>query len=292
MLRQLTTSRFRRDAKLRISEIQYRSGIWRLNSNNRYLIVIGAQRAGTTSLYRWLSSQPNISPSIRKEVRYFTDFSDRPLNWYRSNFWFWRRGLRVDVTPDYMFVKGVAEALSRSIPDAMILMLLRNPLKRAFSHWQHMCDLGFESLSFADALAAEPARNPIGRPTVSELCRDTTRGSLRYSYLSRSLYAPQVEEWRAHFDEPQLLIADSDSVYEDGDSFLQWLGRMCDTPSIGSVSTGNSNHSRSHNHGREGDDGSGVTPEARRQLATDRAALADQLKEHEPTYGQFGWINQ
>jgi hypothetical protein len=134
--------------------------------------VIGAQKAGTTSLYHYLDQHPQIYMSPRKEPHFFQGT--------HSNFrWPGRRLAPVTDLRDYLALfegvndeKAIGEAsasylyspeapalIKRSVPDAKIIAVLRNPAQRAYSNFLHLRQVGREPLaSFADALQAEEQR--------------------------------------------------------------------------------------------------------------------------------------
>ena len=122
-------------------------------------IVIGAQRCGTTSLYAYLSSHPQVVPAIKKEVHFFDYNFGKGLDWYRSHFPRWTpMGVTGEATPYYMFHPNAAKRVYQVIPQTKLIMLLRNPIDRAYSHYHHEVRLGVESATFQEAIRLEPAR--------------------------------------------------------------------------------------------------------------------------------------
>ncbi len=112
----------------------------RLTSGSRRLpdfIILGAQRAGTSSLYYYLSQHPQILPAVRKELHFFDDHYRRGLGWYRSQFP--TRGARGTITgeatPYYLSHPHAPARIQRLLPQARLIVLLRNPVERAISHY-------------------------------------------------------------------------------------------------------------------------------------------------------------
>jgi hypothetical protein len=187
-------------------------------------LILGAQRCGTSSLYRYLGAHPDIIPSVRKETEYFSRSFHEGEDWYRAHFALrsrlalQRRARRQDqlcfeATPDYLFYPPVPGRVLSTLPDARFIVLLRDPVERAFSHFKHMRSLGVETLSFEEALAVEKDR------ISDDLCRihrepsHRSRSALRYSYVARGRYAEQLERWFDFFPVERFLILDSHAFF-------------------------------------------------------------------------------
>lgn len=187
-------------------------------------LIIGAQRAGTTSLFDYLTRHPDVAgPRASKgdvfwskELHFFDDRFWRGLGWYRSFFplALSRRVARLrggdmvasEATPSYLFHPAVPERVAATLPDVRLIALLRDPIERAYSHYQLMVRTGRETLSFEDALAAESERLA---GEVDRILADPRYTSHRYrhpAYVARGMYADQVERWLAHFPREQLLV--------------------------------------------------------------------------------------
>ncbi|MGZ4757801.1 MAG: sulfotransferase family protein [Acidimicrobiales bacterium] len=194
--------------------------------NTPDFMVIGAQRSGTSSLYRYLAAHPEGRPSLRKETEYFTRSYGEGPTWYRSHFTLRRRGVSFEATPDYLFHPLAPARVASDLPDCRLVVLLREPAARARSHWRHMTRIGFEHLSFADPLAAEPER------TAADLARleagePVVEGPLlRYSYRARGFYADQIDRWRAVFPTDQLLVLRSEDLFRDPAATLEQVERF------------------------------------------------------------------
>lgn len=186
-------------------------------------LVLGTMRGGTSSLYKYLSQHPEVSPSLRKEVEYFTRYYDCGETWYRRHFplrprrqlveGLGRRLTTFEATPYYLFEPRCAGRAHALLPSARLVVLLRDPVERAFSHFQHMTRLGFENLSFAEALAAEERRIT---PELTRMADEPTYFSHvhhRYSYLARGRYAEQIERWLEVYPRSSMLIVDSNELY-------------------------------------------------------------------------------
>ena len=228
-------------ARKRLGRI--RLGLRGLTSRYRMLpdfVILGGQRCGTSSLYKYLGRHPEIAPSLRKEVEYFTIDYGRGEGWYRAHFplrirrAFSRlRGkslLTFEATPDYLFDPRAPGRLKELLPDAKLIVLLREPVDRAFSHYHHMARLGLEDMSFPDAIAAEDARLS---GQLEEMARDPHSRVIpfrRFSYASRGFYAEQLERWFEHFPVEQFLILDSADFFSDPKTSLHRILEFVGAP--------------------------------------------------------------
>ena len=202
--------------RIAMARMRYRTptGGWRVLPD---ALVIGAQRGGTSALYRNLRAHPAVAPSFRKEVEYFSRYYSRGERWYRAHFGLaiGRRRLNFEATPDYLFHPLAAERAAATVPDARLVVLLRNPVDRAWSHFQHMVRLGYESLGFADALDAEGERCTADLDQLMAEPDHNPKALLRFSYIARGHYADQLSRWFAHYPRERFLILRSEDVFAD-----------------------------------------------------------------------------
>jgi hypothetical protein len=141
-----------------------RQGLQHLTRLKPAFIIIGAQRAGTTSLYSYLCAHPAILPARRKELHFSNRGFAQGMQWYRAQFPAWidhrerwgKRTLTGESTPAYLFHPLAAGRIQQSLPDVTLIALLRNPVDRAFSHYQHGLRAGYESLMFERQLPTKP----------------------------------------------------------------------------------------------------------------------------------------
>ena len=181
-------------------------------------VIIGAQRCGTTSLYDYLTQHPQIAPAARKEIHYFDNHYDRGSAWYRA--FFYRAALRRlfapcltgEATPYYLFHPHAAARLAADVPAARLIVMLRNPIDRAYSHYLHERRLGQETLPFAAAVAQETERV---QTTAAALQPPGAydQAHHHFTYLSRGLYAAQLRTWEQHFARSQMMIIISESFF-------------------------------------------------------------------------------
>ncbi len=187
-------------------------------------LIIGAQKCGTTSLYNYLIEHPWVAPSVTKEVHFFDHAFARGLAWYRRQFpsllekryarIVLRRGLITgEASPYYIFHPHAPQRVWAALPDAKLIVLLRNPVDRAFSHYQHSVRSGKETLPFEEAIEKEGERlqGELERMLADERYRSMAHQA--YSYLSRGIYIDQLRAWLRLFPAEQVLILNSEEFY-------------------------------------------------------------------------------
>ena len=198
-------------------------------------LILGAQKAGTTSLYNYLQRHPRVAPAFTKEVHYFTLHRDEPEAWYRAHFprvrSLERRGaVTGEATPYYLFEPRAPRRVARVLPESRFVLLLRDPVERAYSHYQHECARGRESLGFAAALETEEKRLTS---ELERMARDPSYTSAvhqQQSYFSRGLYAQQLERWREHYPAERFLILQSEAFFADPAATCQRVFEFLELP--------------------------------------------------------------
>jgi hypothetical protein len=178
-------------------------------------VIIGAAKAGTTSLYGWLSEHPFVAPASTKEVHYFDYNHYRGEDWYRAHFPLaldrdafaevhGRPFITGEASPPYIAHCWAPERLARLLPHAKLLVNVRDPVDRAYSQFQMSRREGEEPLeSFAQATAVEDERLD---PERARMRADPSYNSWPigcWSYLLRSRYAESLERWFELFGRDQ-----------------------------------------------------------------------------------------
>ena len=180
-------------------------------------VIIGTQRGGTTSLHAYLQAHPNIQTPAKKELHFLTDRYERGAAWYLGQFpALVPTGTLVgEATPYALYHPLAPRRLAEVAPNARVIVLLRNPVDRAYSHYLHERSRGHEDLSFEAAIAAEPARleGLEQQLAVGELM--TSDMHKRASYAARGRYAQQLDRWLSVFPREQMLIVRSEDLYGD-----------------------------------------------------------------------------
>jgi hypothetical protein len=186
------------------------------------VLIIGGQRCGTSSLYKYLGQHPEVRASIRKEIQYFTAFAERGEAWYRSHFPLAgtrssrRTKIYFEASPDYLLDHRCAARAAGVLKDARIVAIVRNPVARALSHYEHNCQLGHEWLPFDDALDAEESRLATHRERMDrEPDSPISKEYCRFSYVTRGFYAEQLATWMEHFPLERILVIESADLFRD-----------------------------------------------------------------------------
>ncbi len=186
-------------------------------------MIIGTQKGGTTSLFRYLSKHPDVEMAFKKEVHFFDCFYFKGIDWYLSHFPLRSEAAQSgEASPTYLFHPEAPSRIHAAFPQAKFIALLRNPVERAYSHHQMEFRRGRDSLSFEEAIAKEPERLRDSNP-------DIAGGNWRrYSYVSRGMYIEQMARWLEVFPREQFLIIKSEEFFREPERFfgqvLEFLG--------------------------------------------------------------------
>lgn len=165
-------------------------------------VVIGAAKSGTSFFYHLLSQHPLVEPAAFKELQFFDVHFGEGVEWYRRglpqpSLKGGRRTITGEATPHYLFHPHAAQRMAQVVPKARLIALLRNPVDRAYSHYQMVVKNGRETLYFEEAIRAEGARLRCER---DKMLRDEHYFSTDYrafSYLSTGVYVDQLLRGRS-----------------------------------------------------------------------------------------------
>ncbi|MDJ0557359.1 MAG: sulfotransferase domain-containing protein [Microcoleaceae cyanobacterium MO_207.B10] len=193
-------------------------------------LIIGAQKAGTTSLYNYLIQHPQIFPRKSfKEVRYYgrAEHYSRGWGWYLSNFpskIATGNRLNCDASPDYIYYEEVPQLIKKDLGNIKIIAILREPVSRAYSAWQMFHSFAnidndhlrrfYDPRSFSEAIAEEFSSD-----------FDYRKYPFRYDYVGRGRYTEQLENYYRYFDKDTILIL---SLNQFKKNLIETLNSVCD----------------------------------------------------------------
>jgi hypothetical protein len=205
------------------ARVVLRNGVWAYGWATSPLrplpdfLVLGAQKAGTTALYEYLRRHPQISGPSWKEISFFDRHWARGESWYRGNFpnLARTRGKLVgEASPSYVFHPLAPRRVHELVPEARLIVLVRNPVDRALSQYNHEVALGREPLHFEEALDAEEERLHDEEERMAADPRYFSREWWSHTYKARGRYAEQLERWLAVFPRERILVLASNELLE------------------------------------------------------------------------------
>lgn len=206
-------------------------------------LIIGTQKGGTTTLYDLITQHPEINAAKKKEVHYFDLNFHRSLRWYHSFFSYGK--ITGEASPYYLFHPLVPERIKSIFPEIKLIVILRNPIDRAFSHYNMILNRGKETLTFEDAISAENDR------LQREIKKIKTQKNYRsydhqyFSYLSRGEYYRQISHWYKYFPENQFMFIQSEQFFlhtqKTLDNVFSFLGIDSFIPEVSISRKGNYN---------------------------------------------------
>jgi hypothetical protein len=184
---------------------------------------VGVQKGGTTTLQRLLEQHPEAFLPAAKELHYFSLHHARGEAWYRQQFAAASPGQRSgEITPYYLFHPEAPRRIQSLLPQARLIVLLRDPVERALSQFFHSRRLGLEPLDMLEALAAEPQRL-AGATAVLTAADGIHRSHQEHSYLARSRYEEQLQRFEYLFPAEQLLVIKSEDLFKQPETIWRQL---------------------------------------------------------------------
>lgn len=172
--------------------------------------IIGAQKSGTTSLYSYLALHPQVRPSYVKEIHYYNKHFAKGKKWYRAHFPLGsldrekRDFITGEASTMYLHDPDSPARMYADVPRVKLMVVLRNPVGRAVSHYHHRVRSGREMRSFDDALGSALIKVKAG-----EYVSGTETDYLRYG-----CYAKDIQHWLAIFPEEQLRVIQAEALFE------------------------------------------------------------------------------
>ncbi|MEM7324262.1 MAG: sulfotransferase domain-containing protein [Actinomycetota bacterium] len=204
------------------------------------VMLAGVQRSGTTALFEALYRLPNVERPRRGKGSHFFSYNYyRGWEWFQSQFpteaWSDRVAAKVgvpmfcfDACPYYLFHPFAVERMAQALPDVKVMVMLRDPVRRAESHFHHSVSHGHEDLDFHQALAAEGARIDGEIEKMEQDWSYWSHSHEHHSYFSKGVYVEQLERLFRFYPRDQVMVIQSEEFYRNSNRVLaevtDWLG--------------------------------------------------------------------
>lgn len=193
-------------------------------------LCIGVARAGTTTLHKILIQHQDIYLPKIKEPHFF-DFEEnyqKGIKWYSKYFFGRYNGEKAigEITPSYIYIEKVAKRIYTDLgKDVKLIIMLRNPVDRAYSQYYLNIRRGVESFSFYDIMNTVNEEDRISKGLWEKKC---------YSYISRGLYANQIKRFLEYFpiDNMKIIIFEKDFI-QNRDNTISDIQRFLNVREVG-----------------------------------------------------------
>lgn len=196
-------------------------------------LIIGTQKSATTTLFYFLNSHPKLAGSWPKELHYFSKYRylGKDIEWYRKHFTSLKKEpLFFEASPNYIYYESVAQELNRNFPTIKLILILRNPINRAFSAWnmyrEHFINgnlhkrlapryPGSENLMYKN-LTEGRITYPTFTESIKIECDLINRGEPSgLNFLRKGLYYDQISAYYKYFPREQLFILGMKDLVSD-----------------------------------------------------------------------------
>jgi len=186
-------------------------------------LIIGAAKCGTSSLYEYLIQHPNVKPAAGKEINFFDKNYSKGQKWYRTYFPRLVNKNKIksniitgEATPRYIDHPQAPIRVKKLIPDVKLIILLRNPIDRAYSHWNMLIrNPAIETKPFEEAVKLEKKRIDGLYKKMENDENFYSPEYYQYAYLDRGLYLTRIKRWIKYFPRQQFLILDSEEFFNE-----------------------------------------------------------------------------
>ncbi len=184
-------------------------------------IIIGTQKGGTTSLFRYINEHPSVMPSLLKGTFFFIYHYNKGADYYKANFptvdELSDNGKRVKITgestADYIYYPGVERKIKLWMPEVKLLVILRNPVERSISEFFFLDVYKSSSKSFAEHVNIE-LDNISAALNSGKSYEEMFEERQKYPVLLRSLYSMQLTSWLETFRRDQIKVLQSEKLYQ------------------------------------------------------------------------------
>ncbi|MFW9929364.1 MAG: sulfotransferase domain-containing protein [Candidatus Thorarchaeota archaeon] len=203
-------------------------------------LIIGAAKSGTSSLYEYLNHHSSILPCVVKEPNYFTVYYDRGLDWYKSCFPFkfqkiftqGQKFITGEATARYYWYPHAAQRAHRVVPKAKIILLLRNPINRSYSHYKMRFKNKKVKQSFEEEIQNEET-NLKGE--WEKMLKNEGYFSFKFNsngYLTKGLYINYIKRWFEFFPKNNILIIKAEDFFSNPEKITNQTFEFLSLPPI------------------------------------------------------------
>ena len=204
-------------------------------------LIIGFVKCGTTSLYEYLLQHPNIYPPVGKEIDFFDRLYEKGTNWYKVSFPFKLQKSIVEnlqkkdfvtgeATPRYIEHPYALDRIKKIAPNTKFIILLRNPIDRAFSQYNQNLNNEYEYLSFEDAIKHEQER-------IKDRYKKMQSNKMYYSwdfdlfgYLEHGVYVDKIIRCMSIFPKEQFFILENEELLKNTSAAYNKVLKFLDLP--------------------------------------------------------------
>jgi len=186
-------------------------------------LIVGAQKAGTTALYRYLEQHHQLLQNKSwKEVHYFDDVKNyqKGIVWYLGHFPYKiekKNRLVFEATPEYLYYDHIPKLIKQDLGEMKIMIILRNPAERAYSAWkmynsfqnnphEHLREI-YDGRTFAESI-------------YQEMNNELDIDNEPYHYIGRGKYVYQIENYLEYFAKDSILVLDFNNFKKNLKSML------------------------------------------------------------------------
>ena len=188
-------------------------------------VVIGSTKSGTTSLHYYLIQHPRIISE--RNVHFFEYMQTNSIEWYRAHFptKAYKNFKKLTVgeqTATYLFHPLIPKRIHTTIPNAKLIVVLRNPVDRAYSNYTHQVREGIEKRTFEEAIKSELKRIEICKNNSEyKINNDDFSNHVIFSYLRHGIYVDFIKAWMEFFTKEQFLILPTYDLNNNRAKFLK-----------------------------------------------------------------------
>lgn len=192
-------------------------------------LLVGGQRCGTTSLHRALVAHPQVfGATFHKGVNYFDLNYERGMDWYRAHFPRLEPARRraavlgegtepvaTESSGYYLYHPLAPERIAHDLPDARLIMMVRDPVERAYSAYKHEVARGFESESFERALELEESRLAGEEERLASEVGSPSYAHRHWAYLARGRYVQQLRRLHRTIGQERVLVVEAERFFAE-----------------------------------------------------------------------------